>query len=66
MLLRCDTGERAFRLSPFATDAATCSSRLIFQMRESNATANPYVSGPAASGGLLGTLSYVVNLELGG
>ena len=59
----CDDGERAYRLSPFATDAATCASRLIFQMRESNATANPYVSGPAASGGLLGTLAYVVNLE---
>lgn len=59
----CDAGERAYRLSPFATDAASCSTRLIFQMRESNATANPYVSGSAAPGGLLGTLGYVVNLS---
>jgi hypothetical protein len=59
----CDAGERAFRLSPFATDAASCATRLIFQMRQSNATANPYVSGLAAPGGLLGTLGYVVNLS---
>lgn len=58
----CDEGERAFRLSPFATDAATCASRLVFEMTESNATDNPYVSGTAAPGGLLGTLGYVVNL----
>jgi len=58
----CDEGERAFRLSPFATDAATCATRLIFEMRQSNATANPYVAGPAAPGGLLGRLGYVVNL----
>ena len=59
----CDAGERAFRLSPFATDAASCATRLEFQMRQSNATANPYVSGSAAAGGLLGTLGYVINLE---
>jgi len=58
----CDAGERAFRLSPFATDAVSCATRLIFQMRQSNATANPYVSGSAAPTGLLGTLGYVVNL----
>jgi hypothetical protein len=59
----CDDGERAFRLSPFAVDASTCAERLIFQMHESNATANPYVSGSAAPGGLLGSLGYVVNLS---
>ncbi|MEY2930103.1 MAG: hypothetical protein RL033_852 [Pseudomonadota bacterium] len=58
----CDAGERTFRMSPFAPDAATCTSRLTFQMRESNATANPHVAGSAAAGGLLGTLAYVVNL----
>lgn len=59
----CNEGERNFRLSPFATDAASCTSRLVFQMRQSNATANPHVSGSAAPGGLLGTLAYVVDLS---
>lgn len=59
----CDAGERGYRLSPFADDAADCAERLILQMRESNATDNPYPSGPAAPGGLLGTLGYVVDLS---
>jgi hypothetical protein len=59
----CDEGEINYRLSPFSTDAATCAERLIFEMRESNVTSNPYVSGPAAMGGLLGTLGYVVDLD---
>lgn len=58
----CDEGELDYRLSPFATDADTCASRFVFEMRQSNATANPYFSGPAAAGGLLGTLGYVVDL----
>jgi hypothetical protein len=59
----CDDGERLYRLSPFATDAADCAERLVYELRESNATDNPYSSGPAAVGGLLGTLGYIVNLE---
>lgn len=59
----CNAGERNYRLSPFATDAATCTSRLVFQMRQSNATANPHATGSAAPGGLLGTLAYVVDLN---
>ncbi|HEU5073927.1 MAG TPA: hypothetical protein VFU02_07135 [Polyangiaceae bacterium] len=59
----CDEGERNYRLSPFATDAASCTERLVHALRESNATDNPYLSGPAAPGGLLGTLGYVVDLD---
>lgn len=59
----CDDGERNYRLSPFATDAATCASRLTFEMRQSNASANPYPSGTAAAGGILGSLGYVVDLS---
>jgi hypothetical protein len=59
----CDAGEREYRDSPFASDAAECAERLILEMRESNATDNPYPSGPAAIGGLLGTLGYVVDLS---
>lgn len=59
----CDEGERAYRLSPFAEDAETCTERLVFALRKSNATDNPYLSGPAAPGGLLGTLGYVVDLN---
>lgn len=59
----CDEGERAYRLSPFADDAADCATRLIYEMRQSNATANPYKSGPAASGGILGILGYTVDLS---
>lgn len=58
----CDAGERTYRLSPFAVDAAECAERLVFELRESNATENPYFSGPAAPGGILGTLGYVVDL----
>lgn len=59
----CDEGERNYRLSPFATDAETCTERLVFALRQSNATDNPYLSGPAAEGGLLGTLGYRVDLD---
>jgi len=59
----CDEGERAYRLSPFAEDAESCTERLVFALRKSNATNNPYLSGPAAPGGLLGTLGYVVDLS---
>lgn len=59
----CDDGERTYRLSPFAEDAESCTERLVFALRESNATDNPYLSGPAALGGLLGTLGYVVDLD---
>ena len=58
----CDAGERRYRLSPFATDAATCKDRLTFEMRDSNGIDNPYVSGPGAPGGILGILGYVVDL----
>jgi hypothetical protein len=57
----CDAGERTYRLSPFAADAAECTSRLVAELSD-NSTDNPYVSGPAAEGGLLGTLGYVVDL----
>lgn len=59
----CDEGERTYRLSPFSTDAAECADRLIFELRQSNATSNPYLSGPAAPGQILGQLGYVVNLS---
>jgi hypothetical protein len=36
---------------------------LIFEMRESNDVNNPYLTGPAAAGGLLGQLGYVVDLD---
>ncbi len=58
----CDEGEIDYRLSPFATDTASCTSRFVFQMRQSNATDNPYFSGSGAPNALLGTLGYVVDL----
>jgi hypothetical protein len=57
----CDAGERAYRLTPFAVDAGECASRLVAELSD-NSTENPYLSGPAAPGGLLGTLGYVVDL----
>lgn len=59
----CDEGELTYRLSPFAADEESCTERLVYELRESNATDNPYLSGPASPGNLLGTLGYVVNLD---
>ncbi len=58
----CDAGERTYRLTPFADSAEKCTSRLVAELSD-NSTENPYLSGPAAAGGLLGTLGYVVDLS---
>lgn len=57
----CDDGERSFRFGPSITDAATCKTRFVKELRESNSTKNPFVAGPAA-GGLLASLAYSINL----
>jgi hypothetical protein len=59
----CDAGERKYRLSPYITDAADCKERFVYQLRESNETENPYLSGNAAGMGMLGLLGYTVDLS---
>jgi len=58
----CDAGELTYRLSPFVTDAESCTERFVYELHESNGTDNPYLSGPGATG-LLGSLGYVVDLD---
>jgi len=57
----CDSGELNYRMSPFIGDAAECVDVFTYELRESNGTSNPYMSGAAA--GLLGTLGYLVDLD---
>ncbi|MBN2196854.1 MAG: hypothetical protein JW751_28875 [Polyangiaceae bacterium] len=57
----CDTGELNYRMSPFITGPQDCVDTFTYELRQSNGTNNPYLSGSAT--GLLGTLAYAVDLS---
>jgi hypothetical protein len=56
----CSRGELDFRMGPFTSDVNSCVERFTFELRESNSTSNPFVSGSAAA--LLGNLAYHADL----